>query len=366
MSDADSRKTALHDAHAAMEARMADEGGWLVPMSYRGPLEEAKAARRGAVVADVSHLSRVRLRGYGALDLLQRVCSHDVAHQEDDTTRLTCLCNARGGVIDLCACIRLTDTWLLIGDAGNRKKLLTHLRDHADDLDVKIDDRTEKTAQLAVVGPEAPGILDEVLPFRVSDLSRGTVKSGTLMVARYVAARTGPTDLWSLEVVIPKLIASQAWRFITHKLGDNAFRPLGMVGRDVLRVEAGLPRYGSEVNEAIDPFAAGLGRCVDFVGDFLGSEALAEIHSRGPSRVLTAFLLKTSGQPTSDSIPRRGWAVVDALGTEVGTVTSGTYSPKHDALMALAHVSRSASPDDLAIRTPSREVPAEAVDANRA
>jgi aminomethyltransferase len=339
-------RTPLHDKHRAMEARMGSEGGWSVPMSYRGPLDEAAAALQRGAVADVSHLTRLRIRGNGALDLLERLCTHDVAHQEDETAVLTCLCNERGGIVDCGYLVRLPEEWLYTGDAGNRAKLLEHFTVWSEGYDVKITDRMQQTAQISVVGPAAAVALDAVLPFRVSDLPGGAVKTGSLLVARYIAMRTGYAPTWGLEVVIPAMMASQAWRFITDKAGENALPPLGMAARDVLRIEAGLPRYGHELNETLDPLTAGLERCVHFGHDFLGAEAVAKVRDRGPSRRPVKLRLQVpDGLAPQKAIPRLGDRIETAEGDEVGTVTSGSLGPVDQQPVALGYVQASLEVD---------------------
>lgn len=359
MTDADepTHRLALDAAHREMEARMGDHAGWAVPLSYRGALAEAGEARARAAVLDVSHLTRVELRGGGALDLLGRLCTHDVDHQEDDASSLTCLCDEAGGVVDVGFLTRLTDRWLLTGSAGNREALLGHLRDHAPHGEVQITDRTESTCQLAVVGPEAPGRLDGALPRTVSDIPPRTATSGSLLIAKYVATRTAYADLWGLEVIFPAMLAGKAWRFITHKAGQNAIGPIGHAARDVLRIEAGLPRYGHEVTRATDPLSAGLGQIVDFGHDFLGADAVAAVRDRGPARVPRRVILAPENAGKAPALPRMGDAVLDADGVEVGRVTSGTFSPRHDAPIALAHLAPQA-PGELRVITSSGPVDA--------
>jgi aminomethyltransferase len=354
------RELPLHQKHLSMEARMGDHAGWAVPMSYTGPLEEASAATESGVVTDVSYLSRIRIRGDAALDLLERACTHDVAHQEDDTAAVSCLCNERGGVVDLGYLLRLDRHWLWTGDAGNRRKTFEHLTALADGLDVTVTDRTEHTAQLAVLGPEAGRRLDAVLPFTVSDLPGGAVKAGSLLVARYTATRTAYADTWGLEVILPAMMAGQAWRFITDKAGENALPPMGLAGRDILRIRAGLPRYGHEVNETVDPISAGLERCVDLGHEFIGRDAIEAVVHRGPARrVKMLSLTPPEGVSAAQAIPRLGDEVLDDDGAELGRVTSGTLAGEPPAPIALALLGLAAHPGaTLTIRTSAGDVPA--------
>ena len=338
MADAEPLKTPLHGRHVAMEAKMGDEGGWQVPLSYRGALDEVEAAHRRAGVCDVSHVGRIRIRGDGALDLLERVCTADVARQEDDTARLTLLCNERGGIRDACLLLRLENFWVLTCSPCNRAKVLADLQAAAAGLDVKVDDQSPVTSQLAVVGPAAPAILDAILPVRVTGLARGEAKLGSLMVARYIAMRAGPTVLWSLEVILPNLFILPAWDFITHKAGANALGPLGTAARDVLRIEAGCVRWGHEIDETVDPITAGLGAAVDFGHDFIGAGAVRAVQQRGPGRKRVGLVLANEAQSQVAGVCRKGTVVRGPGGGEVGAVTSGTFSPAAGAVIAMAYV----------------------------
>ena len=331
-------KSPLHKHHVAMEARMGAESRWAVPLSYRGALDEVRQVRARAGVADVSHIGRIRIRGGEALDLLERICTADAAGQEDDTARLTLLCNDRGGIIDAGFLLRLENQWLLTGDAGNREKVLAHVQTHAADFDARADDQTRKSAMLSVAGPQAPKLLDAVLPEKVAHTPRGWVKMGSLLIARYIAMRTGCTGEWSMEVMVPAMMAGQAWRFITQEAGSGAVAPFGSAARDVLRIEAGLPRYGRELNETIDPVTAGLERAVDLEHDFLGRDAVLKIKEAGPARKLVGLAASSPEPGARPPIPRQGARVCRPDGREAGTVTSGTFSPTLDRTIALAYV----------------------------
>ncbi len=330
--------TPLRDKHLAMEARMSEEAGWLMPLNYHSVLDEVATARDRAVVCDVSHIGRIRIKGDEALDLLEDALCTDVAHQEDDSAELTAMLDDQGGMLDLGLLARLPDEWLLTTSPMNRLKVLDHLKQLADGRSVKIVDRTEATAQIAVVGPAAAHTLDKVLPEAVSSLPRGSARAGSYTVARYIALRTGLTSLWSLEVIVPKMLAGQAWTYITRKAGENALVPMGLAGRDVLRIEAGLPRYGHEINETIDPLTAGLEGLLDESRSYRGASAVADLRAKGSGRRTVGLRIETPERTDSVKIPRRGSRVLDDDGVDVGTVTSGTFSPKLGAPLVLAQL----------------------------
>ena len=235
----DLHTTSLHDTHVAAGATMIHRDGWELVQDYGDVVSEVAAARSRAAVFDSSHLGRIRIRGDGALELLEGHCSADVAHQEDDTAVRTDIRNTAGETIDMGFLIRLETFWVFTSTAGGRENVLAALSESAAGFGAKVDDQTFKTSMITVVGPEAAGILDAFLPVKASSLPRGTVKQGSLMLARYIAARTGPTPLWSLEVTLPNMLVGQAWKFITKKAGDNALLPIGQAAVDILRAKPG-------------------------------------------------------------------------------------------------------------------------------
>jgi aminomethyltransferase len=312
---------------------MIDWEGWQMPFAYDSAIDEAAEPRRHAIVMDFSHAGRIRIAGDGALDLLERMCVSDVAHQEDDHAAPTLLCNDGGGIIDACTLIRLSESWLLVTSPSRRQAVMEHLRAHA--RDAKLDDQTPKTAQLVVAGVGAAQLLDKALPFRVGDLPLGGVRTGSLMLAKYTAWRWTLGRLWALHVTLPALLAGKAWDYITAKAAA-APRPAGMGAWDMLRTEGLEPRWGWDLNETIDPYQANLGELVHFGHDFVGKAALERLAATAPARVRVGLAL-------SSEVAHRGDAVLDAGGVETGTITSSTHSPAMGGPVAMAYVSPAVS-----------------------
>ena len=337
----------IHKLCAEAGAKFTDLAGWEMPESFSGAFEEVAQARKRAAVFDVTHIGRIHVKGDEAFDLLERACTADVAHQEDDTALFTLMCNESGGILVDAFIFRLADYWLITVEPACREKVIKHLTSLSDGMDVKITDQTEKTAMVAVCGPKAGELLDAILPFSVSQLPKRAIKAGSMMIAKYIAARISITGQWGIEVAFPNMLAGQAWRFITSKAGDNAIAPAGLAARDIMRIESGICRYGYELNETIDPFMAGLGDAVDFSCDFLGSNALAEIMTTGPKRNRVGLLFDTADESLSHFIPAQGDAVTDTDGQDVGAITSATFSPTLEAVIAQAYI----RPDVAAVGT---------------
>ncbi len=324
-------RTPLYEAHVRAGARMVDFAGWSMPLLYTGILQEHAATRSGATVFDVSHMGRLRVRGEAAYKLLDRACTADVVHQEDNTAQYSLLCNDSGGVIDDIFTYRLDDSWLVVCNASNRLKVLEHLArlNRGGGFGAAIEDETLGTAMLAVQGPTALAKLQAVLPLDIIGMRRHDVAQGQVLALSYIASRTGYTGEAGLEVILPAAAAMQAWAYITAPA--IGVIPAGLGSRDVLRLEAGLPLYGHELNEQTSPISAHLGFAVRPDGDYVGAAAIAEVRRRKAARKLVGLQLDTK------RIARQGMAVtID--GREVGVVTSGTFSPSCQASIAMAYV----------------------------
>lgn len=325
--DATPNRSPLHEYHVKAGARLAVRDGWEMPTDYGSPDEECVQLHTRAAMMDLTCDGRIRVRGDGALGMLERLCTADVARQEDDTAIHSLLLNRRGGVIDQVTVMRLDGWWVLTCSPGRRQAVLEHLQSRAGQFDAKVDDQTLKTATVAVVGPMAADILDRFLPDKPSRLAPGEVKVGSMMIARYIAARTGATGLWSLEVTLPNMLVGQAWKFVTAKAGDSAIPPAGMAAREVMRIEARLPRWGNEMDEDTDPISAGLAGAVCFEKDFLGAEAVAAARQAGVSRRRVAWTLAPAIPPAREATIAKGDRLLDTAGVPIGSVTSAAFSP---------------------------------------
>ena len=340
-------RSPVYDSHVSAGARMVVRDGWEVPADYGQFHDECIRLHTRAAVMDLTADGRIRVRGDGALGMLERLCTADVARQADDTAVRSLLLNQRGCVIDMVTVMRLDGWWVLTCSPSRRQAVLEHLQSHAGQFDAEVDDQTFKTATLAVVGPMGAEILDRFLPDKASGLAGGAVRVGSMLIANYIAARTGATDLWSLEVTLPNILAGQAWKFITAKAGQHALSPAGMDAREVLRIEARLPRWGNEMDDGTEAVSAGLGAMVCFEKDFLGADALAAARQAGAGQApwgqdggrtgaggsrRVAWAME-AGRPAcpGGAGPQAGIARGDKLldpgGNQIGTVTSAAFSP---------------------------------------
>jgi aminomethyltransferase len=322
------RRTPLFDAHVAAGARLVPFAGWEMPVQYAGVRDEHLAVRRGCGVFDVSHMGEIETEGPGALDLLQRLLSNDVAAIEVGGAQYSVLCRDDGGVLDDLFTYRLgKDRYLTVTNASNHERDLLWFEEHAPDFDAAVGDRLDDYAMLAVQGPEARAI---AAPLFDGDLPP-RMRTATLRLAggdgEALVCGTGYTGEDGVEV----LVAPAAARGLWDALVDAGATPAGLGARDTLRLEVCFHLYGNDLSTDRNPIEAGLGWCCKEETGFVGAEAVAAARAEGPAEKLAPFALTERG------IPRQGNAVI--AGEEpAGEVTSGTFSPCLERGIGMAYL----------------------------
>ena len=335
------KRTPFHDFHAAAGAKLVEFAGWEMPILYRGIVDEHEQTRRSGSVFDVSHMGRLYFTGKDAARFLDYVLTRNVAEQKVGQSRYSLVCNASGGVMDDVIVSRDQRHWLVVCNASNREKLVRYFaaaRQERGGFDVQLDDRTESTAMVAVQGPKVIEKLSEALPTDLKSMKKYSFVNDEVMMTRYMIARSGYTGEDGVEMILPAKAAPLAMRMLGDGRADHegsTIRPAGLGARDTLRLEAGMPLYGHELGETIDPLSAGLAWAVDLGGkDFVGAEALRELMGKGLKRRLAGLELE------GRRIARQG-APVTKAGRVVGEVTSGTFSPTLQKSIAMAFVDTS-------------------------
>lgn len=340
----------------ASGARLVPFAGWHMPVQYSGILAEAKAVRLGAGIFDVSHMGRFEVVGAEAGLLLHQLVTADVLTMPVGRARYTLICNALGGIIDDTIVYRLgEERFLLVPNAANADEVLQWIYDckHAWSLKAEVHVLTLETALIAIQGPKAEVILQQLCSIDLSRVRPFRCAEGEISGAGGVFCRTGYTGEDGFEIIIPGVRAPQTWL----NLRDGGAVPCGLGARDVLRLEAGLLLHGSDMDSTVTPLEAGLERFVAWGrGDFNGMRSLIETKNRGISKILVGFCLLGKG------IPRQGHAILSGQ-DQVGTVTSGTYSPALDTGLGLGYVALEYSDPGtrVAIQIRGRQVGAEVV-----
>ena len=331
------RRTPLHARHRELGARLVEFAGWDMPLAYRGALDEHRAVREHCGLFDVSHMGEIELRGPGAIACCQRLTVNDVARLGDGDGQYTLLCNPDGGVIDDLIAYRLAaDRLLLVVNASNAATDLAWIRDQAG-VGVEVADRSETTGLLALQGPEAETVLRTCTPLALDAMAPFTIREGLVVGRRALVARTGYTGEDGFEIVLDAGDTPAVWDALVEATRRRGGMPAGLGARDTLRLEAGLPLCGSDMDATTTPLEAGLGWVVKLgKADFVGRPVLARQAAEGVRRKLVGIRMEEPG------VPRHGQPVwVD--GVAAGTVTSGTRSPTLGTFIGMAYVPREAA-----------------------
>jgi aminomethyltransferase len=306
------KRTPLHDRHAAAGARLVPFAGWEMPVQYAGIREEHVAVRTAVGVFDVSHMGEIETSGPGAEDFLQRILSNDVGKIAEDGAQYSVLCKDDGGVLDDLFTYRLgPDRFLTVTNASNHEKDLAWFKQHAAGFDVTVEDRLHDYAMLAVQGPEARALVEQLAEGELPKRFR-TAKLTVADAPDVLVAGTGYTGEDGVELLLAPEHATTVWDALTQ----NGATPVGLGARDTLRLEVCFHLYGNDLSEQRGPIEAGLGWCCKEDTGFVGSEAIREARTQGTDEQLVPFVL------TGPGIARQGNPVIGG-----GEVTSGTLSP---------------------------------------
>jgi aminomethyltransferase len=355
------KRTPLWNAHKQLGARLIDFGGWDMPVSYpTGTLKEHKAVRESVGLFDVSHMGEAYLRGPRVREAVELLTSNAVASAPIGKAVYTLLCRPSGGVIDDCIFYKKSDTeFFVIVNASNTRKDLEWFREHTHSL-CDIEDVSDATALIAVQGPKAVALVDQLAGGKLAQLGSFTFTTADVAGVECIAARTGYTGEDGFELACDNADAPTLWAAL-HAAGGV---PIGLGARDSLRLEAKLPLYGNDLDEDHTPLEAGLGWAVKLDRQFLGADALRAQKAAGLTRQLVGFKLDGDGK----AFARHGYAVVDrALGTGehavIGTVTSGGPAITVGGAIGLAYVpvALAAPGTKLTIDCRGKDVPATVV-----
>jgi aminomethyltransferase len=355
------KRTVLFDLHQKLGARMTVFGGFEMPVSYSGIIEEHLAVRATAGIFDLSHMGEFEIRGPHALELLERTFTNSAARLSDGQAQYSILCAEDGGTIDDLIVYRLGDErYMLCVNASNiavdREWILDVNHGRAE-----FEDLSDATALVAVQGPSAVGILSALADFPIENVARFGVASGKIAGVTCLAARTGYTGEDGFELFAENGGARKLFEAILDAGAAANIKPVGLGARDTLRLEAGLPLYGHELDRNSSPLEAGLSPFVKLGRPFIGAPVLEAQHRDGIKK-------KLIGLRTDDGkmIARQGYRVFRD-GRELGVVTSGSFAPSIQRPIAMAYLAtdgENAAPtlgDVLEIEIRNRKIPATVV-----
>jgi aminomethyltransferase len=327
----DLKKTPLYDAHVAAGARMVPFAGYSMPVQYKdGVLKEHLWTREHAGLFDVSHMGQARLRGVSPLSAFEEITPGDFIGLKPGKQRYSLLLNKKGGIVDDLMAARPDDDGLFVVVNGACKDNDFKVMENELAGQVRIE-RLEDRALLALQGPQAAAVLaahaSEAAGMVFMDAARITALGTDAIVSR-----SGYTGEDGYEISVPASEAERVWNTL---LADERVRPIGLGARDSLRLEAGLPLYGHDIDETTSPVEAALSFAVSKkrrdAGDFPGAYRIMQELAEEPQRVRVG--LRIEGAPA-----REGAEIADETGAIVGKVTSGGFSPSLNAPIAMGYV----------------------------
>lgn len=345
--DANLKKTPLYDAHVAAGGRMVEFGGYSLPVQYpTGIMTEHKWTREHAGLFDVSHMGPSFLQladvtGDDAADhaaiaaVIEPLICGDIAGLKPGQIRYTLLLNENGGALDdlmVARSPRFPGSLYVVVNAGTKEADFALIAQAAGSR-ARLN-RADDGALLALQGPDAAGVLSALIP---GVLTLGFMQYGPFDFEgqTLIISRSGYTGEDGFEILIPAAFAGKFWDAL---LADGRVKPIGLGARDSLRLEAGLPLYGHDLDESVSPVEAGMGFAVSKrrreARDFPGANRIMKEHAGELTRTRVGLFVE--GAPA-----REGAEITDEAGTVIGKVTSGGFSPSLNRAIALGFVAPS-------------------------
>ncbi len=328
------KRTALFAVHQKLGARMTVFGGFEMPVSYGGIIAEHRAVRSSAGLFDLSHMGEFEVRGPHALELLERALTNSASRLAVGQAQYTIMCAEDGGTLDdLIVYRRGENDYLLCVNASNIAADWNWLNEINGAARAELRDVSDQTALVAVQGPRTAEILGRISDFPIAQVPRFAIHEGRIAGVSCLAARTGYTGEDGFELFTASTDGERLFAAALEAGKTDGLAPCGLGARDTLRLEAGLPLYGHELDRSTSPLEAGLGVFVKLGRPFVGEPALRSQRERGLRKRL-------AGLQTDDarSIARQGYRIFRD-GREAGIVTSGTMAPTIGRPIAMAYLS---------------------------
>lgn len=331
-STSDVIKTPFHDYHVAAGARMVDFAGFRMPVQYKGIQAEHLAVRSNIGLFDLSHMGEFDVSGPGALAFLQKTTTNNVAELGPGKIQYNCMPTEQGGIVDDLLVYQLEDRYMLVVNAANIEKDFAHLSRYVTN-DVKLVNRSSEFGLLAIQGPNAEKLMAELTDHDPAGMAYYTSATAKVAGVDVLFSRTGYTGEDGFELYITPEHCNRLWKAVMDAGAKYGVELIGLGARDTLRLEMKMALYGNDIDETTSPVEAGLNFIIDFEKDFVGKPTIQRHKDEKPPRRLVCFEADGKG------VPRHGFAIFDG-DMEIGTVTSGTFSPSLQKPIALGYVQR--------------------------
>ena len=322
----ENKKTCLYDKHVALGALMSPFAGFEMPIQYTNITDEHVAVRTACGVFDVSHMGEVSVKGPDAERYVQHIFTNDVKGAPDGQVSYGMMCYENGGTVDDLLVYKMAENdFFLVINAANIDKDWAWMQEQAKGFDIDLQNLSDYYGQLAVQGPEAEKVVEEVLGLECKELVFYTVKT----IGDIIVSRTGYTGEDGFEIYATPDKINEYWDKL---LASGRCKPCGLGCRDTLRFEVGLPLYGDELSADITPVMAGLSMFCNFdKEEFIGKETLQRQKAEGPKQRVIGIEL------ADKAIPRHGYPVLSE-GVQVGEVTTGYHTISSDKSVCMALV----------------------------
>lgn len=328
------KKTPLYSQHLAAGGKIVPFAGYLLPVQYEtGVIAEHMAVRTACGLFDVSHMGEILYKGTDAFKNVQYIVTNDCSGMYDGQVRYSPMCNNNGGVVDDVLVYKISDQcYMLVVNAANRDKDFAWIKSNIKG-DAIAEDISDSIAQIALQGPKASYIMKKLLPEElVPSKYYSFVKDVKLNDVKCLISSTGYTGELGYEIYCPEAEAGQVWKLLLKTGEDAGLIPCGLGARDTLRMEAGMPLYGHEMDEAVTPLEAGLDFFVKFnKDDFAGKAAL--VSAGAPEKIRVGLAV------TGRGIVREHCDLY-FNGEIAGHTTSGTFCPFVNKPIAMASLKK--------------------------
>jgi len=339
------KKTVFYNAHVRNGARIVPFAGYQMPVEFSGVKNEHIAVREKAGLFDVSHMGEIWVRGEGADDFVQHVTSNDIRKLVPGKIQYSCFPNGKGGIVDdLLVYMVDQQEYLLVVNAANIDKDWDWLNSN-NSFGAVLENASAVTSQLAIQGPDATSILQEITDLDLAGMPYYTFKTGNVAgIEEVTVSNTGYTGAGGFEIYIKNDGGMAILNAIEEAGKEYGMVHAGLASRDTLRLEMGFCLYGNDIDETTSPLEAGLGWITKFVegNDFIDRDRLERQKEEGLIRKLIGF------EMAQRAVPRKDYEIRNSAGNTIGRVTSGTMSPMTGKGIGMGYVEMAhAIPDNM-------------------
>ena len=339
------KQTPFTDIHRSLGAKMHEFAGYDMPIEYSGIIDEHNTVVNGVGVFDVSHMGEFWVKGSNAKAFVQKITSNNMADMPVGKVQYTCFPNENGGIVDdLLVYHYESEKYMLVVNASNIEKDWNWcVKNNTDGAELQ--NASDTMAQLAIQGPLAQKTLQKLTDIDLAQVPYYTFVTGKFAgIDNVIISNTGYTGCGGFEIYFYPENAIAIWNAIFEAGAEFGIKPIGLGARDTLRLEAGFPLYGNELDDTTSPLQAGLGWITKFTegNDFVSRSILEAEKANGVPRRLVGFEMVGKG------IARHGYEIVNQNGEIIGVVTSGTISPATKKAIGFGYV----KPEYAALETP--------------